>query len=59
MGTSNSRIKNEAQYEAFIDKGYSTENVAIIANTPDAEVKGGKVCINGRSKMSKSDLIYA
>jgi len=42
MGTSNSRIKNEAQYEALRDKGYSKEKSARIANTSDAGVKGGK-----------------
>ena len=77
MGTSRSRIKNEAQYEALLDKGYSKEKSARIANTPDAGVKGGKakdyedrtkaeiyaqakkVGIQGRSKMSKSELIHA
>ncbi|RKS45001.1 Rho termination factor-like protein [Gillisia mitskevichiae] len=77
MGTSNSRIKNEAQYEALLDKGYSKEKSARIANTPDAGVKGGKagdyegrtksdlytqakkVGIEGRSKMSKAELINA
>lgn len=42
MGTSNSRLKNEAQYEALREKGYSKEKSARIANTPDAGVKGGK-----------------
>ncbi|CAM4177912.1 Rho termination factor N-terminal domain-containing protein [Gillisia hiemivivida] len=42
MGTSNSRIKNEAQYEALRAKGYSEEMSARIANTPDAGEKGGK-----------------
>lgn len=36
------RIKNEAQYEALIDKGYSKEKAARIANTPDSGKKGGK-----------------
>jgi hypothetical protein len=36
------RIKNEAQYEALIDKDYSKEKSARIANTPDAGKKGGK-----------------
>ena len=35
-------IKNEAQYEALRDKGYSEEKSARIANTPDAGKKGGK-----------------
>lgn len=42
MGTSNSRLKNEAQYEALREKGYSKEKSARIANTPNAGVKGGK-----------------
>lgn len=36
------RIKNEAQYQALLDKGYSKEKSARIANTPDAGKKGGK-----------------
>lgn len=36
------RIKNEAQYEALVKKGYSKEKSARIANTPDAGEKGGK-----------------
>lgn len=36
------RIKNEDQYEALKDKGYSKEKAARIANTPDAGEKGGK-----------------
>ncbi|QLE02129.1 Rho termination factor N-terminal domain-containing protein [Galbibacter sp. BG1] len=38
----NPRIKNEDQYEALRDKGYSKEKSARIANTPDAGEKGGK-----------------
>ncbi|MCD9577524.1 DUF7218 family protein [Flavobacterium soyae] len=37
-----SRIKNEAQYEALVKKGYSKEKSARIANTPDAGEKGGR-----------------
>ncbi|WP_026450451.1 DUF7218 family protein [Aequorivita capsosiphonis] len=37
-----SRIKNEAQYEALLDKGYSKEKSARIANTSDSGKKGGK-----------------
>ncbi|WP_178983787.1 DUF7218 family protein [Winogradskyella helgolandensis] len=37
-----SRIKNEEQYEALRDKGYSKEKSARIANTPNAGKKGGK-----------------
>ncbi|MBK0369896.1 DUF7218 family protein [Flavobacterium agrisoli] len=36
------RIKNEAQYEALREKGYSKQKAARIANTPDAGKKGGK-----------------
>jgi hypothetical protein len=36
------RIKNEVQYEALRDKGYSKTKSARIANTPDAGEKGGK-----------------
>ncbi|WP_299604527.1 Rho termination factor N-terminal domain-containing protein [Aquimarina litoralis] len=36
------RIKNEAQYEALREKGYSKEKSARIANTPDSGTKGGK-----------------
>lgn len=71
------RIKNEEQYEALRDKGYSKQKAARIANTPDSGEKGGKakpyeewtkddlyaqakrVGIEGRSKMNKSELIYA
>lgn len=35
------RIKNEEQYEALVDKGYSKEKSARIANTEDAGEKGG------------------
>jgi len=38
----NPRIKNEEQYEALRDKGYSKEKSARIANTPNAGKKGGK-----------------
>ena len=36
------RIKNEAQYEALLNKGYSKEKSARIANTPNAGEKGGR-----------------
>jgi len=38
----NPRIKNEDQYEALRDKGYSKEKSARIANTPNSGEKGGK-----------------
>ena len=37
-----SKIKNEEQYEALVDKGMSKTKAARIANTPDAGKKGGK-----------------
>ena len=36
------QIKNEEQYEALGDKGYSKEKAARIANTENAGKKGGK-----------------
>ena len=35
-------IKNEDQYEALRDKGYSKEKSARIANSPNSGKKGGK-----------------
>ena len=35
------RIKNEKQYQALLEIGYSKEKAARIANTPDAGEKGG------------------
>ncbi|MFD0860606.1 Rho termination factor N-terminal domain-containing protein [Sungkyunkwania multivorans] len=35
-------IKNEEQYEALRDKGYSKEKAARIANTDNSGKKGGK-----------------
>ncbi|WP_432411542.1 DUF7218 family protein [Rasiella sp. SM2506] len=35
-------IKNEEQYDALREKGYSQEKAARIANTPNAGKKGGK-----------------
>ncbi|NLN26445.1 MAG: Rho termination factor [Bacteroidetes bacterium] len=37
-----SRIKNEDQYEALRDKGYSKEKAARIANTENSGEKGGR-----------------
>lgn len=37
-----SRIKNEDQYEALRDKGYSKEKSARIANTENSGKKSGK-----------------
>ncbi|WP_067150329.1 DUF7218 family protein [Pseudotamlana agarivorans] len=47
-------IKNEAQYEALREKGYSKEKSARIANTPDAGVKGGKA--KAYEERTKADL---
>ncbi|WP_373518013.1 Rho termination factor [Pricia sp.] len=38
----NPRIKNEEQYAALREKGYSKEKSARIANTPDSGKRGGK-----------------
>ncbi|MGY0392855.1 DUF7218 family protein [Bizionia sp. KMM 8389] len=38
---SKSSIKNEDQYEALRDKGYSKEKSARIANSPNSGTKGG------------------
>lgn len=38
----NPRIKNEDQYEALRDQGYSKKKSARIANTPNSGKKGGK-----------------
>lgn len=38
----NPSIKNEDQYQALRDKGYSKEKSARIANTPNSGKKGGK-----------------
>ena len=35
-------IKNEEQYDALREKGYSQEKSARIANTDDSGIKGGK-----------------
>ncbi len=35
-------IKNDEQYEALRNQGYSKEKAARIANTPNAGEKGGK-----------------
>ena len=73
------QIKNDEQYEALRDQGYSKEKAARIANSDSQEAghKGGKgakyeerskeelydkakeVGIEGRSKMSKKELIDA
>lgn len=42
MASGDNSVKNEDQYEALRDKGYSKEKSARIANTSNAGVKGGK-----------------
>ncbi|MFW6257152.1 MAG: DUF7218 family protein [Prolixibacteraceae bacterium] len=76
-GKKTAQVKNEDQYEALRDKGYSKQKAARIANTKKSGKKGGqsdkyeewskqelydkakKVGIQGRSKMSKKELIHA
>lgn len=49
--TITSRIKNPEQYEALLEKGYSKQKSARIANTPDSGVKGGHATkYEGRTK---------
>lgn len=75
--STSSRVKNPEQYDALVDKGYSKQKAARIANTPDSGKKGGhaekyedrskkelyekakQIGIQGRSKMSKKELINA
>ncbi len=47
-------IKNEDQYEALRDKGYSKEKAARIANTPDSGKKGGTA--SGYEDRTKKEL---
>ena len=54
MGKQSSRVKNEEQYEALRDLGYSKEKSARIANTPDAGKKGGKA--EKYEERTKADL---
>ena len=42
MAKAKPRIKNEKQYEALLEQGYSKEKSARIANTPNSGEKGGK-----------------
>ena len=48
------QIKNEEQYEALKDKGYSKQKAARIANTSNAGNKGGKS--EKYEEWSKSEL---
>lgn len=47
-------VKNEEQYEALREKGYSKEKSARIANTPNAGKKGGKA--DKYEEWTKKDL---
>ena len=47
-------IKNEDQYQALREKGYSKQKSARIANTPHAGIKGGKA--KPYEKWTKNDL---
>ena len=47
-------IKNEDQYEALRDKGYSKEKAARIANAENAGKKGGKA--NPYEERTKEEL---
>ena len=48
------QVKNEEQYEALRDQGYSKEKSARIANTPNAGEKGGQA--NKYEKRTKDEL---
>ncbi|TDS16612.1 Rho termination factor-like protein [Maribacter caenipelagi] len=48
------QIQNEEQYEALVDKGYSKEKAARIANTKDAGKKGGEA--STYEKRTKKEL---
>ncbi len=47
-------IKNDARYEALIEKGYSQEKAARIANTKNPGSKGGKA--DPYEERTKSEL---
>ncbi|WP_299780320.1 Rho termination factor N-terminal domain-containing protein [uncultured Formosa sp.] len=49
-----SRIKNEAQYDALRDKGYSKEKSARIANAPNSGTHGGEA--SAYEDRTKSEL---
>ncbi|CAM3301357.1 DUF7218 family protein [Aequorivita lipolytica] len=50
----NPRIKNEEQYQALRDKGYSQEKSARIANSSNAWKKGGEA--NPYEEWTKDEL---
>lgn len=47
-------VKNEEQYEALREKGYSKQKAARIANTPNAGKKGGEA--TPYEKWTKAEL---
>lgn len=47
-------LKNEDQYEALREKGYSKEKSASIAGAPNSEKKGGKA--KSYEKQTKDEL---
>jgi len=47
-------VKNEEQYEALREKGYSKQKAARIANTPNAGKKGGEA--KSYEKWTKAEL---
>ena len=47
-------IKNDDQYEALLEKGYSKQKAARFANTPDVGKKGGKA--KPYEKWTKNEL---
>lgn len=49
-----SKIKNEKQYEALREKGYSKQKSARIANTPDSGERGGHS--SGYDERSRKEL---
>ncbi|NJB37303.1 Rho termination factor N-terminal domain-containing protein [Croceivirga sp. JEA036] len=52
--TDRPQIKNDEQYEALRDKGYSKEKAARIANTENAGKKGGSA--NTYEERTKEEL---
>lgn len=54
MPQNSNRVKNEEQYEALVEKGYSKQKAARIANTPNAGEKGGQA--NTYEERTKAEL---
>jgi len=49
-----SRVQNEDQYEALVEKGYSKEKAARIANSPNSGKRGGNA--SNYEERSKKEL---